>query len=208
MSDEVTKPAAAVKGVIREWLARQSPVVHAGIWAALVALSFLANKYGFSTPQIPAPAPVVVADAPKVVGADASQGVVAGASIRERIFVNVVRQRAVNHLVKHGLKDAAGNITPVSREKAKELVAKVDDATILHAGHTYGALGDGKLLDSLERFINWINEHQEQIKSVIQFLMSIFALFGDESQAVHIIPVHDGVFVAVEYEWGTVWAFV
>jgi sugar-specific transcriptional regulator TrmB len=39
-----------------------------------------------------------------------------------------------------------------------------------------GAIGDGKILDLLERALNWIKDNQETIRAVVLFFLGLLAL--------------------------------
>ncbi len=127
--------------------------------------------------------PAPQADAPKAspkvmqAGPQVVEGL--GDRVRDRLLLSVVRSRAVDHAVKHGIPVAGGGVRKVTREEARAMAEKVSDETILAAAKVYGApIGQGKLAD----LFDWLVSHKEQILELVKFVLSLFLLFAsDES---------------------------
>lgn len=93
---------------------------------------------------------------------DDQQAAGAGKRERGRLFYLVVRNRAEDRLVEKG----------VSRDEAKRMVAGLSDPGIdglADQCQIARGIGDGRLLD-------WILEHKEQIKALIEFIVSLLLL--------------------------------
>ncbi len=120
----------------------------------------------------PVPAPKVMQQpAPKVV-----EGLGDG-RLRDRLLLAVVRARAVDHAIKHGVPVAGGGTRKVTREEAQKLADKVSDEAILRAAKVYGApVGEGRLA----ALFDWLVAHKEQILELVKFVLSLFALFADD----------------------------
>jgi len=97
----------------------------------------------------------------------------------KRLLVKLVKARAVDRLMSHGLTDAgvAAMTKPLTRAEAKALVDTVDDELIIkHASETYPkAFGEGGRLADL---VDWLASHKEEILALVKFLISLLALFG------------------------------
>lgn len=104
-----------------------------------------------SVPQV---MPQAAGDDPQAAGA--------GKRDRGRLFYLVVRNRAEDRLVEKG----------VARDEAKRMVAGLSDQGIdglADQCQIARGLGDGRLLD-------WILEHKEQIKALIEFIVGLLLL--------------------------------
>ena len=109
---------------------------------------------------------------------EAIEGIGRG-DIGKRLLLKLVKARAVERLTTHGFKDAGkADSKPLSREKAKALVAEVDDEVILkHIVEKYGdEIGEGGKLESL---LQWLVDHKEQILQLVKFIVTLLALFAD-----------------------------
>lgn len=98
--------------------------------------------------------------------------------LRERVVTAIVRHRAVDRLERDGFALIGKDGTPLSRDKARELIERLDDEVVIGcvreaSPQVYGKLGDGTLLSNL---MTWISEHQEEILAILKLILSILVL--------------------------------
>lgn len=98
----------------------------------------------------------------------------------ERLFTSVVRHRVSEQLQRHGFAAVGGNPTPLTREQAAALLARVDDGQIVEAARHSGAVGDGSFLDRLASVLSWLADHKEEILAVVKIILTILALFAGD----------------------------
>lgn len=161
-------------------------------WAKTIAILLILAIviYGRMTKPDAQP-PVVVNNLPATASTDSPgwQPVAADqtTTVRERpgrrLFAKLIRSRLASRLQKDGFALAGGNPKPLSEEQAWELVDRLDDDTVIAAAVQSKAegLGDGTLLDKLGNVIQWIIDHKEQILAIVKVLMTLLALFADDS---------------------------
>lgn len=98
--------------------------------------------------------------------------------LRERVVLSIVRHRAIDRLEREGFTLIGKDSRPMSRERARELVDRLDDETLIGcvreaSPQVYGKLGDGQLLSNL---MTWIADHQEEILAILKLILSILVL--------------------------------
>lgn len=126
-----------------------------------------------STSATVGPPPVAV---PSVGGTDETEAV--GDRLRARVLTAIVRHRAMERMQRDGFALIDKDSTPLTRERARELMDRLDDETLIGCVReasptTYGKLGDGQLLSNL---LTWISEHQEEILAVLKLILAILVL--------------------------------
>lgn len=91
--------------------------------------------------------------------------------LRQKVTIERARKGAVKKLVAQGM----------SKETAEYRVYLLDNESIIRAAPK-GALGDGKILEALQRFIEWLTseEGQAAIQKLIQTILMLVSLFADE----------------------------
>lgn len=95
-----------------------------------------------------------------------------------RLFAKRIRQRLAEQLKTNGFGLIGGDATPLPDEKVAELLGTVTDSAILTGAVKVGGFGDGKFLDAIGRFVDWIKDHEEQILAVLKWLLTILAMFA------------------------------
>lgn len=166
----------------KAWMADKPWYYHLAAVVLVAVLGFLAKRYVPEVaPFIPDPSQVAKtpqADpAPLVVGSDVEGREKPG----HRLFAKFMKNRLAAQLQKDGFASVGGDPKPLTRGRAWELVDRLDDETVVAAAVQSKAVGDGAFLDRLGNVIQWLVDHKEQILSVIKFLMTLLAVFADES---------------------------
>jgi hypothetical protein len=170
------------------------PPVPKGVppWAyvILVALFVVAALLGrqIAPPVEPKPAepqyvPVIVPMQPS--GPQVSQGtaplVVEGdrQGPARRLLARLVRHRLSEQLQRDGFALVGGNPKALTKAEASQLLANLDDDTLIAGTQVSGGLGDGKILDTLGKILDWIIANQDKILAVVKFFLTILMVFAD-----------------------------
>jgi hypothetical protein len=168
--------AVATLGVLVGWLALQPVTVPVSV--------------AVDSPVVRMPIPAGLFDrlanppaATAVVGVSPSDAAVEGRGDRlrpgQRLFAKLIRKRVADRLQHDGFTLVGGNKTPLTAEQTAVLLANLDDAEIIGAAQSSGAIGDGSVMDRLGALIDWILAHREEIMSVIKFILQLLLLFAD-----------------------------
>jgi hypothetical protein len=106
-----------------------------------------------------------------------SELVVEGGLVGRRWFQRVIRNRLVEQLQKNGFAEIGKDANPLSFDRAKDLVNKVEDDDIMLAAQTVGALGDGAILSRLRDLMDWIIAHQDTIIMIVKMILALIFMF-------------------------------
>jgi hypothetical protein len=94
----------------------------------------------------------------------------------QALFAKVVRKRLRAALTADGFNLIGGNPTPLTAAEADELVSNLDDDYIIAAAKAKGAVGDGRFLDRLDRVLDWLLDHRDEIAALVKWLLLLLSL--------------------------------
>jgi hypothetical protein len=106
-----------------------------------------------------------------------------GKKLRHGIFFKHARKQAIEELTTNGLGLIGMAHPAMSAKEATKLVNMIDDETLEHnlkdmqEKKIIGDLGDGKIFQLLDRFIQWIKDHKQEIIEFVKIILSIIAIF-------------------------------
>jgi hypothetical protein len=88
-------------------------------------------------------------------------------------FCLLIRKHASQELQKNGFALIGKDGTPIAKDKADEMLKKLDDETIFGVGQEVGALGDGTFLHFLGAILRYPFEHPDQVVALLKLLLPL-----------------------------------